>query len=223
VGVVQQRNEADRDVYAAARDQTVINDSRRIELTVGEVPHPAAVSLAGPVISLPRRPARVFEGREEALGILGRALGARGGAVVTQAVYGLGGVGKSELALHYAHAHRGDYGLVWWITAASAGQLETGLAQLAGRLCPVVPVAGTTTDAAGWAAGWLQAHDGWLLVLDNVEDLTDIEPLLGQLGGGHVIVTSRRDADWDNLAATYRQLGRPADALPLEERATQIR
>ena len=80
--------------------------------------------------------------------------------MVTQAVYGLGGVGKSELALHHAHAHRGDYGLVWWITAADAGQVEAGLAGLAGRLCPPVAVAGTTQDAAGWAPGGCRAMTG---------------------------------------------------------------
>jgi tetratricopeptide (TPR) repeat protein len=198
---VYQLNQADRgDVFAAGRDQTVINANRRVELAAGSVPHPAAVGLAGPVTGLPRRPVRVFEGRAGALGVLGRALGARGGAVVTQAVFGLGGVGKSELALQYADARRKDYGLVWWITAADAGQVEAGLAALAGRLCPVVAMAGTTSDAADWAAGWLQAHEGWLLILDNVEDPADIEPLLGQLGGGHVIVTSRRDADWGRLA-----------------------
>ena len=201
---MSQRNEAGRDLYAPGGDQTVINDSRRVELAIGQVPHPAAVGLAGPVIGLPRRPARVFEGRDAALSVLARALDTRSGAVVTQAVYGLGGVGKSELALQYAYAHRRDYGLTWWITAASAGQLEAGLAQLAGRLCPVVAVAGTTSDAAGWAAGWLQAHQGWLLILDNVEELADIEPLLGQLGDGHVIVTSRRDTDWGRLADPVR-------------------
>jgi len=132
--------------------------------------------------------------------VLDQALGARGGAVVTQAVYGLGGVGKSELALQYAAAHRRDYGLMWWITAADPGQVEAGLAGLAGRLCPAVAVAGTAADAADWATGWLQAHDRWLLVLDNVEDPDDIEPLLGQFGDGHVIITSRRDADWYQLA-----------------------
>ena len=197
---VYQQNQADRDVYAAARDQTVINDNRRVELAAGSVPHPAAVGLARPVAGLPRRPVRVFKGRGEALGVLARALGARGGAVVTQAVYGLGGVGKSELALQYADAHHGDYGLVWWITAVEPRQVETGLASLAGRLCPLVAVVGTTGDAAGWATGWLQSHDQWLLILDNVEDSADIEPLLGQLSGGHVIVTSRRDADWGRLA-----------------------
>jgi hypothetical protein len=125
---VYQQNQADRDAYAAGRDQTVIHDNRRVELAAGTVPHPAAVDLAGPVTGLPRRPVRVFEGRDAALGVLERALTARGGAVVTQAVYGLGGVGKSELALHYASAHRRDYGLVWWITAVDAAQVETGLA-----------------------------------------------------------------------------------------------
>jgi tetratricopeptide (TPR) repeat protein len=200
---VHQENQADRDVYAAGRDQTVINDNRRIELAAGMVPHPAAVDLVGPVAGLPRRPVQVFEGRDAALGVLGRALAVRDGVVVTQAVYGLGGVGKSELALQYAAAHRKDYGLVWWITAAGAGQVEAGLAGLAGRLCPAV-VAGTTGDAAGWATGWLQAHDGWLLILDNVEDPADVEPLLGQVGSGHVIVTSRRDADWGRLADPVR-------------------
>ena len=199
-GGVYQQNQAERDAYAAGRDQTVINDNRRVELAAGSVPHPAAVSLAGPLTGLPRRPVRVFEGRDAALDLLGRALGQRGGAVVTQAVFGLGGVGKSELALQYAAARRRDYGLLWWVTAADAGQVEAGLAAMAGRLCPAVAVTGTTSDAADWAAGWLQAHDRWLLILDNVEDPADIEPLLGQLGGGHVIVTSRRDADWGRLA-----------------------
>ncbi|HEX4832802.1 MAG TPA: hypothetical protein VH478_17095 [Trebonia sp.] len=51
---------------------------------------------------------------------------------------------------------------MWWITAADSPQVEARLAGLAGRLCPVVAVAGTTADAAGWATGWLQSHDGWL-------------------------------------------------------------
>jgi tetratricopeptide (TPR) repeat protein len=201
---VTQNIQAGQDAYGAGRDQTIINDHRRVELAAGTVPHPAAVDLARPVTGLPRRPARVFTGRDQALAVLGQALRAQGGAVVTQAIYGLGGVGKSELALQYAYAHRRDYGLTWWITAADPQQTESGLAALAGRLCPPVAVAGITADAAGWATGWLQAHDRWLLILDNVEDPAHIEPLLGQLGSGHVIITSRRDTDWGNLADPVR-------------------
>ena len=199
---VHQQNRAGRDVNAPHGNQTVINDSRRVELAPDAVPHPATVGLAGPVAGLPRRPVRVFEGRTEALGVLETALSARDGAVVTQAVFGLGGVGKSELALQYASAYRADYLLVWWITATDAAQLERGLAELARRLCPAVAVAGTTAGAAAWAVGWMQAHDGWLLIMDDVEDPALIEPLLGQVDAGHVIITSRRDVDWSQLADT---------------------
>ena len=173
------------------------------ELIALTVPHPASVDLPGVVRGLPRRPARVFEGRGGALGVLEAALAARG-RVVTQAVYGLGGVGKSELALQYADTHQGEYQVVWWVTASDAGQVEAGLAGLAGRLCPPAATAGTTARAAGWAIGWLQAHDGWLLILDNVEDIADVEPLLGQAGAGHVVITTRRDVDWTRLADPVR-------------------
>jgi hypothetical protein len=89
---------------------------------------------------------------------------------------------------------------VWWITAVDAAAVEAGLAGLAARLCPVTAEALSAADAACWATGWLQAHDRWLLVLDNVEDPADVEPLLGQVAGGHVIVASRMDADWGRLA-----------------------
>jgi tetratricopeptide (TPR) repeat protein len=209
-GGVSQEVHAGRDAYVAGGHQVVVNadkvvadggliDNRRIEVMPGGIPHPAEVDLPGALVSLPRPAARVFEGREAEHSALERALEVHGETLVIQVVFGLGGVGKSELALQYARAHRSDYRLVWWVTAADPAQVEAGLAGLAGRLSPPVAVAGTTTDAAGWAVGWLQAHDRWLLVLDNFEDPADVEPLLGQLSSGHVIMTSRRDADWGRL------------------------
>ena len=154
--------------------------------------------------NLPRPPARVFVGRDSALDQLGGVLAGDASAVVTQAVYGLGGVGKSELALQHAAACREEYPLSWWITADDAAQIQAGLAALAARLCPPVATAGTTAEAAGWAVAWLQAHPGWLLILDNVNDPGDVEPLLGQLTGGHILITTRRDAGWDRIASPIR-------------------
>ena len=205
---------AGQDGFLAGRDQNI--DNRVIHLAAGAIPHPSEVEVQGPVHWTPRPPVRVFKGRADALRVLETALGARGGAVVTQAIYGLGGIGKSELALQFEKARRADYRLTWWITAVDPSQIEAGLASLAGRLCPQVPLAGTTSDAAAWAIGWLQAHDRWLLILDNVEDPADIEPLLGQVGGGHVIVTTRIDADWSRIADPLRlDLLKPGPALEL--------
>ena len=94
-GGMHQDTHADRDAYTAGRDQII--DKRRVE--VAAVPPPGAVDLPGPVAGLPRRPVRVFEGRAETLAVLEQALAGRGGAVVTQAVYGLGGVERVKLSV----------------------------------------------------------------------------------------------------------------------------
>jgi Domain of unknown function (DUF4062)/NB-ARC domain len=168
------------------------------------LPGPAEVAASPATHNLPRRPARVFVGRHSALGQLRGALAVGASAVVTQAVYGLGGVGKSELALHHAHACRADYPLIWWITAEDQAQIQAGLAALAARLCQQIAQAGTTAEAAGWATAWLQAHPRWLLILDNVNNPADVEPLLGQLTGGHILITTRRDTGWNQVADPIR-------------------
>jgi tetratricopeptide (TPR) repeat protein len=179
-------------------------DARSTSLAAGAIPDPAAVAAPPGTQNLPRRPARIFVGRTGALDQLSGALAADASAVITQAIYGLGGVGKTELALHYADAHRAAYPFIWWVTAEGQAQLQAGLAGLAARLCREIALAGTTADAAEWALGWLQAHDRWLLILDNVSDPDDVEPLLGQLTGGHILVTTRRDTGWDQIADPIR-------------------
>jgi hypothetical protein len=64
----------------------------------------------------------------------------RGGAVVTQAVCGLGGVSKSKLALQNVHAHGADHRLMWWIAAADAEGSggETDRAGVAGGVAAIV-------------------------------------------------------------------------------------
>ena len=77
--------------------------------------------LAAPpgLANLPVRPG-LFVGRAGELARLDAALAGPGGVVV-QAVHGLGGIGKSTLAAHWAAARAADYALTWWITAATPG------------------------------------------------------------------------------------------------------
>ncbi|MEV5980688.1 tetratricopeptide repeat protein [Streptomyces sp. NPDC052114] len=146
--------------------------------------------------NLPELPSRIFVGRAEALAALGTAL-AEGSQTITQTLHGLGGVGKTTLALHYAHGHVGDYRLVWWIRSDTADLIDTGLAALAARLrgegAPVL----ATAEAASWAIGWLQTHPGWLLVFDNVERPEDVGAITGQLrASGRQLITSRCKDGW---------------------------
>ena len=84
-------------------------DARTTSLAGGAIPDPASVAAPPGTHNMPRRPTRVFVGRASALDQLSRALADDANAVVAQAIYGLGGVGKTELALHYADVCRAGY------------------------------------------------------------------------------------------------------------------
>lgn len=177
------------------------DQARAIQGVTVSLGRPQDVPVPTPrLVQLPKPPVKTFVGREDDLRQLS-ALVAQGTGVVlqSQAVHGLGGVGKSELALQYAHWHQDAYTLVWWMTADSPAAIESGLAELTYRLHPDSQVSATAQEAARWAVGWLQAHPGWLLVLDAVEQRGDVERLLGQLSGGHVLITSRRDVGWETI------------------------
>ena len=137
----------------------------------------------------PRNPN--FTGRGSDLDGLAQALR----AVTVHSVRGMGGVGKTQLAAEYAHAHAADYDLVWWIAAEVPAALPDQFAALAAQL-GLDPVA----DPGRLRA---QVHDrlrsvpGWLLIFDNANAVADIGPWLPAVPlppgiPGHVIVTTRR-------------------------------
>ncbi|MFI0405385.1 tetratricopeptide repeat protein [Actinomadura sp. 3N508] len=169
------------------------------------LPAPETVRPAARIVGLPRPATPVFLGRHDDYQRLEQVLATAGETVVvTQALYGMGGVGKSEMALQYAHRSRTRYEAVWWVTAESPQQVEAGLAELTHHLVQDAARAATTEDAAAWAVGWLRAHPGWLLLLDNVTDPTHVDELLGRLEGGHALITSRRDVRWPGTTRTLR-------------------
>lgn len=149
----------------------------------------------------------LFTGREAELAALGVAL-ASGPGVVVQAVHGLGGIGKSTLAARYALLHASDYRQVVWITAEDAVELEAGLRRFALALEPQLDRALTSEALAERATAWLAAHGEWLLILDNVEKVGDIDALLGRLGGGsgRFLITSRTSVGWQRLGAVSVRL-----------------
>jgi tetratricopeptide (TPR) repeat protein len=149
--------------------------------------------------NLPGRPG-LFVGRVEEIARLDVALAEPGGAV---AVHGLGGIGKSTLAARWAAAHVSDYILTWWITAATSADIDTGLSALAAALQPALSGVLPLEALREGAVQWLAAHQGWLLIMDNVTDPADVAPLLARIpAAGRYLITSRRATGWYGIAAS---------------------
>lgn len=150
------------------------------------------------VTNLPEIPG-LFVGRQWELNLLDRALGHVGGVVV-HAVHGLGGIGKSTLAAHWAWSRMADHNPVWWISADTPAALDAGLAALATALQPALAQALSQEALRERSLQWLSTHEGWLLVLDNVTDAAHVKPVLARGGGGRFLITSRRATGWHGSA-----------------------
>ena len=162
---------------------------------LGDVPFPDGGGGARVPGSLPpvwnvRRRHPLFTGRERELAALRDRL-CSGARALVQALHGIGGVGKTELAVEYAHLFANEYHLVWWIDAERpelVGEQLAALATAAGWAGADIPVAA----AAGHARQRLQQIAGWLLIFDNAETVDAIADWIPD-GPGHVVITSRSD------------------------------
>lgn len=136
-----------------------------------------------------------FAGRSALLAQLGATLSAGRPAALS----GLGGIGKTQLALEYAWRHRDDHPVVWWIRAEDPATLAADYAALAAPLGLPEAQAREQHVVVAAVRAWLERNTGWLLVLDNAETRDAVRPYVPQGGGGAVIITSRSPV-WGGLA-----------------------
>ena len=145
-----------------------------------------------PVWSVPARNP-FFTGRARLLAMLHDRLRQavdddRAAAVAIVPLHGMGGVGKTQLAIEYAYRHAGDYQAVWWVSAEDPTVATAGLVRLAAALS--LPTDGPIDDVLSglWAA--LAEHTDWLLIYDNVDDPAAVA-VLRPPDNGRLLLTSR--------------------------------
>jgi len=170
----------------------VLRDEPKIGAEPASASRPATKPIVLPYPSI----GELFKGRDAFMQRLHESFTrGRGGrtAIVSQALYGLGGIGKTRAAVEYAWANADEYTALLFAVAETPEALRRNLATLSGALLPKLD---TTNDAARLAAvlDWLHANPGWFLILDNVDSkpaLAEVEHLLSEFTSGHVVVTSR--------------------------------
>jgi tetratricopeptide (TPR) repeat protein len=172
----------------------------------------SAVPAAVPVIwgNVPQRN-KNFTGRTDLLAQLSRDAERRvtavvqGGDPLPHALQGLGGVGKTAIAIEYAYRHRADYDLVWWIPADEPAQVRASLAALAARLHLEAAASAGIEGAVSAVRDALrrgEPYERWLLIFDNADRPEDLKGIIPD-GPGDVMITSRNH-QWQSIVDTVQ-------------------
>ena len=186
---------------------------------------PVVFTPVAPLCNLPPQDPR-FVGRRRQLARLAAALERDGQAAITQAqaITGLGGVGKSQLALEYAWRYLDRYDLVWWVPAESVAALDAAFVQLAQAIQLPSAVATSQRAVIDTVVRWLQLRDRWLLIFDDGIDPRVVEKYR-PVGRGHIIITTRRPR-WPRAKMLRLNVLAQAAAVDLlrkvDPRATQV-
>ena len=141
------------------------------------------------------------------------------------AIYGMGGVGKTQIAIEYVMTFENEYVGIYWITASSEAELLSGFQAIANETRCVNTESLTLSEIARQVLNWLYRSENWLLVLDNLDDITIAEGYLPRIriGGGHVLITTRNPNSL-NIPAEGMQIDvhEPDEAKDLLLRRTQM-
>jgi len=145
-------------------------------------------------VPYPRNP--FFTGREEILSHMYEQFHQDHTMALTQslAVSGLGGIGKTQIALEYTYQYRQHYRYVFWSSAATREALLADFTTMADLLQLPEKHESDKNQLIKAVRHWFATHQDWLLVLDNVDDAAMIQDFVPIERPGHVLLTSRAQA-----------------------------
>jgi tetratricopeptide (TPR) repeat protein len=165
-----------------------------------------------------------FIGRDELLARLHEQL-LRGQATALsqpQAIIGLGGIGKTQIAVEYAYRFHQDYQVVLWARAETTEALTSSYVTIATLLNLPEREAQEQEITVQAVKEWLQRHSGWLLILDNADDLSLVPAFLPSALGGHLLLTTRAYTVWHMARIEVDTLSAEQGALFLLRRASLV-
>ena len=163
---------------------------------------PAELGLLSPslstdrIVDIPITRNPYFTGREQLLASLNKRLSTakKAAFIQPQALYGLGGVGKTQIAAEYVYRYSDNYTHVFWVLAATHDTLTADFVKLAELLDLSEKHEQDQQRIVTAVKRWLTTHEGWLLILDNADDLLLAHEFLPTNHNGHILLTTRAQA-----------------------------
>lgn len=168
---------------------------RKEEISTPSISSPAPNQLS--VWNIPYRRNPFFTGREEILAYLHTVLTQHKTAAAltqAQAISGLGGIGKTQIAIEYAFRYCESYDAFLWVTASSRDTLIADFMTLADVLHLPERDEQDQDIVVAAVKRWLTTHTSWLLIVDNADDLRAVSDLVPMQTQGRVLLTTRVQA-----------------------------
>lgn len=155
-----------------------------------------------------------FVGREEELQEIHTTLSHANGRQIV-VIHGLGGMGKTQLAVAYAKRHEKAYSAIFWLNIRDEDSLKQSFSSLAQRISRVHPSTGqlgithesTLDETSAAVKAWLALpqNSQWLVIFDNYDTpkvagyngpgAIDIRQFLPDANHGSILVTTRMRVD----------------------------
>lgn len=134
-----------------------------------------------------------FSGRIDQLANINQFLSKKGNAVnIKQIIAGLGGIGKTQLAIEYAYRYCYAFkNCIWFVNAETPTTTQNYFLEFANHFKLPLSQDYTSEDLQKAVSVWLNANKDWLLVFDNLETADVITPYLPQKYSGRIIITTR--------------------------------
>jgi tetratricopeptide (TPR) repeat protein len=165
-----------------------------------------------------------FTGRETTLHNLHEALKKNSATALTQghAIFGLGGIGKTQTAVEYTYRYRSEYRSIFWVRADTEVALQAGFVEIAKLLDLPEKDATNPADTVQAVKHWLEREAEWLLVFDNADAPELLKDYYPRTPRCHILLTSRAQV-FDTLGiARPLALAKmdPAEALDFLDKRT---
>ena len=155
-----------------------------------------------PIWNIPAHRNPNFTGRDEYLSKLANELKSGSHTALTQAIRGMGGIGKTQIALEYAYRYASNYQAIWWLRAEDQRTLAADYALFAASANLPEKDAPEEQVVINAVRSWLEHNQNWLFIFDNAVKPEDVIDFLPRGASGHALITSRHQA-WEKLCRSF--------------------
>jgi tetratricopeptide (TPR) repeat protein len=132
-----------------------------------------------------------FTGRDSILDDISKEFEKGNAISLTQAITGLGGIGKTQTALEYAYRNASKYDWIWWVSAETEPTVLLAYREFAIKMKLMNTAQQDAAIIIETVLNWMDTHDQWLFIYDNVDHVNSDTAWWPRNCRGNILITTR--------------------------------